>query len=167
MKNQKVLKSIISIILMFGVFAGLLYLMVSINKEITPAHTEQVEAALIEEGFSIDSQISVPKNSQYAEYAKTVSANKDDIVISFYEFDNDDYANAVYDEFLSEFYHSLYRPGNRIGTEGGKNYFYFVCDGSSQYYVLAMWVGNTTICAYCNMGNQAPITNILSAINYI
>ena len=117
MKNQKVLKSIVSIILLFGVVAGLFYWMVNSNEEITPAHTDQVEAALIEEGFSIDSQISVPKNSQYAEYAKTVSAKKDDIVISFYEFDNNDYSNAVYDEFLSEFYDSLYRSGNRIGTE--------------------------------------------------
>lgn len=141
--------------------------MVNRNEEITPAHTDQVEAALIEEGFAIDSQISVPKNSQYAAYAKTVSAKKDDIVISFYEFDNDDYSRAVYDEFLSAFYDSLYRSGNRIGTEGGKNYVYFVCDGNSQYYVLAMWVGNTAICAYCNMGNQDPITNILSAISYI
>ncbi|HIU69105.1 MAG TPA: hypothetical protein IAD23_04030 [Candidatus Scubalenecus merdavium] len=167
MKNKKALKSIVSIILLFGVFTGLFYLMVNSNEEITPVPSEQVEAALIEEDFAIENQISVPKNSQYAEYAKTVSAKKDDIVISFYEFDNDDYANAVYDEFLSEFYHSLYRPGNRIGTEGGKNYFYFVCDGNNRYYALTMWVGNTAICAYCNMGNQAPITNVLSAINYI
>lgn len=167
MKNKKALKSIVSIILLFGVFIGLFYLMVNSNEEITPVPSEQMEAALIEEDFAIENQISVPKNPPYVEYAKTVSAKKDDIVISFYEFDNNNYSRAVYDEFISEFYDSIYRSGNRIGTEGGKNYFYFVCDGNNRYYALTMWVGNTAICAYCNMGNQAPITNILSTINYI
>lgn len=166
MKGKKVLKSIVNIILLFGITAGLFYWMINRNETKNAVSITEVETALTELGFAIHNEISVPPNPPDSEYANKISATKDDVALSFYEFDNNSYPRAVYEEFISNFYNTRYESGNRIVKEGGKNFLYFACNGS-RYYSLTMYVDNTVICAYCDIGSESIIQNVLSNLNYI
>lgn len=166
MKGKKVLTSIVNVILLFGITAGLFYWMINRNETKNAASINKVESALTELGFAIHNEISVPPNSPYSESANKISAEKEDVVLSFYEFDNNTDSRAVYEEFISNFYDTRYEAGNRIVTEGGKNYLYFACNGS-RYYSLTMYVDNTVICAYCDIGSESILQDVLSKINYI
>lgn len=166
MKGKKVLTSIVNVVLLFGITAGLFYWMINSNETKNAASTMEVDTALTGFGFAIHNDISVPPNPPYSEYANKISAEKDDVVLSFYEFDNNTYSRAVYEAFISNFYDTRYESGNRIVTEGGKNYMYFACNGS-RYYSLTMYVDNTVICAYCDIGRESILQDVLSKINYI
>lgn len=164
-KNKKIIPILI-FILVFGLSAyGVFYLYVSGRP--TPATTEQVEAALNEQGFqSQNITDSAQNNFPGFRLESCIVAEQNDIRFEFYRFDNVASAKKVYQQAYSKIIGN--RTSQRVEFEERKlNYHVYTLDIETNYY-LAMYAENTAVYAYCNSAeNSRKINAVLDSLGYI
>ena len=165
-KKNKKFVSVLIFILIFGLSAyGIFYLYVSGRP--TPATTEQVEAALNEQGFqSQNITDSAQNNFPGFGLESCIVAEQDDTRFEFYRFDNVDSAKKVYQQAHSKIIGN--RTIQRVEFEERKlNYHVYILDIETNYY-LTMYAENTAVYAYCNSTeNSGEINAVLDSLGYI
>ena len=128
---------------------------------------EQMCDILVEKGFNPTNAVNNADESLLkAGLNNCIIAEKDDIKIEFYDFDNSDGALSVYREAYRLIITT--RMGTpRIQIKTGKfSYKLYTLDADGTYSV-AIYLKNTAIYAYCNSENKYFLNEILDEIGYV
>lgn len=95
-----------------------------------------------------------------------IAAEKENIRIYFYFFDNDEAAQTVYNKSVSLIHTERRDPPTRDYSEGDSNHWRYTLKGQTMY-STAIHVGSTAIYAYGNIDDEAEINRFLKSIGYI
>lgn len=160
---SKILKILIAIAIL--ALVGLLFIKI-FSHPITPVTPQQMYDALSARGYKTQYAMQlVSDNLKKLGLIDCVVAEKNDIHVDFYSFDNDDAAQAVNNKAVSLIHAERRDPPTRDYNEGNSNHWRYTLIGKTMY-STAIYVGNTAIYAYSDTDNAAEINALLESIGY-
>ena len=130
----------------------------------TPATCQQVTTVLTSLGY-VPSDTTSLYSEEDSHLVSSVTIENEKIRFDFFEFDNENSADNVYDNACNQMLD--YRSsGNISNSEGYANYYMHSLKSSDVYYITIR-VGNTALYAYCDEDYMGKLGKILSGIGYI
>ncbi|MDE5985541.1 MAG: hypothetical protein K2H13_09840 [Eubacterium sp.] len=129
----------------------------------TPATCQQVSLVLSELGYEPSDTTSLYLEDD-SRLTSSVAIENEKIRFDFFEFDNENSADNVYDNACNLMLD--YRSsGNISNSEGYANYYMHSLKSNGVYYITIR-VENTALYAYCDEDYMSELGKILSGIGY-